>query len=89
MGTIHHIMGHITLQPNRKRLPDVRSDQDCRRLIAAIKHPVYRGCFAPIYACGLRIGEAVTLPVWAVDSKRMLPRITNPAIAQQGTRVDR
>jgi site-specific recombinase XerD len=28
-----------------------------------------------IYACGLRIGEAVALPVSALDSKRMLLRI--------------
>jgi site-specific recombinase XerD len=48
---------------------------DCRRLIAAIKKPIYRGCFALAYACGLRIGEAVALPVSAVDSKRMLLRV--------------
>ena len=62
-------------QPNRKRLPDIRSDQDCRRLIAAIRNPVYRGCFALIYACGLRIGEALALPVSAVDSEQMLLRV--------------
>jgi len=51
-------------------LPDVRSDQDCRRLIATLEKPVYRGCLALIYAYGLRITEAVTLPISAVDSKR-------------------
>jgi integrase len=77
--------------PRAHQEPDrlaVRSDQDCRRLIAGIKHPVYRGCFALIYACGLRIGEAVALLLSAVDSKRMLLRLTNPAVGQQGTRVD-
>jgi integrase/recombinase XerD len=53
-------------------LPDVRSDEDCRRLIATLEKPVYRGCFALIYAYGLRITEAVTLPVSAVDSKQMV-----------------
>jgi integrase/recombinase XerD len=53
-------------------LPDVRSDQDCRRLIAALEKPVYRGCFTLIYAYGLRIQEAVTLPVTAIDSKQMV-----------------
>jgi integrase/recombinase XerD len=53
-------------------LPDVRSDEDCRRLIAAIKKPLYRGCFTLIYACGLRMSEAVTLPVTAIDSRQML-----------------
>jgi integrase/recombinase XerD len=56
-------------------LPDVRSDQDCRRLIAAFKKPLYRGCFTLIYAYGLRISEAVTLPVSAVDSKQMVLRV--------------
>jgi len=56
-------------------LPDVRSDEDCRRLIATFKKPVYRGCFALIYAYGLRISEAITLPVTAIDSKQMILQI--------------
>jgi integrase/recombinase XerD len=56
-------------------LPDVRSDEDCRRLIATLKKPVYRGCFTLIYAYGLRISEAVTLPISAVDSKQMVLRV--------------
>jgi integrase/recombinase XerD len=56
-------------------LPDVRSDEDCRRLIATLEKPVYRGCFTLIYAYGLRITEAVTLPVSAVDSKQMVLRV--------------
>ena len=56
-------------------MPDVRSDHDCRRLIATLKKPVYRGCFTVIYAYGLRIREAVTLPVTAVDSKQMVLRL--------------
>jgi site-specific recombinase XerD len=56
-------------------LPDIRSDDDCRRLIATLDRAVYRGCFTLIYAYGLRIGEAVTLPVTAVDSKGLLLRL--------------
>lgn len=56
------------------RLPDVRSDKNCRRLIATLEKPVYRGCFTRIYAYGLRINEAVTLPISAVDSKQMVLR---------------
>ncbi len=33
-------------KPTRQRLPDVRSDEDCRRLIATLEKPVFRGCFA-------------------------------------------
>ena len=53
-------------------MPDVRSDEDCRRLIATLEKPVYRGCFTIIYAYGLRITEAVTLPVTAIDTKQMV-----------------
>ena len=56
-------------------MPDVRSDEDCRRLIARLEKPIYRGCFALSYAYGLRINEAVTLPVTAVDSKQMILRV--------------
>jgi integrase len=41
------------------RLPAVRSDEDCRRLIAALERPILRGCFALMYAYGLRIAEAL------------------------------
>ena len=51
------------------------SDGDCRRLIATLERPIYRGCFTLIYAYGLRISEAVTLPITAVDSKQMVLRV--------------
>ena len=56
-------------------MPDVRCDEDCRCLIATLEKPIYRGCFTLIYAYGLRITEAVTLPVSAVNSKQMLLRV--------------
>ena len=62
-------------KPRQKRLPDVRTDEDCRRLIAVLEKPIYRACFTVIYAYGLRISEAITLPVTAVDSKRMILRV--------------
>ncbi len=46
-----------------------RSDADCRRLIASLQVPLYRACFTVIYAYGLHISEAVTLPITAVDSR--------------------
>ena len=56
-------------------MPDVRSHEGCRRRIATLEDPVYRGCFTLIYAYGLRISEAVTLPVSAVDWKEMVLRV--------------
>ena len=44
-------------------------------MIATLQKPVYRGCFTIIYAYGLRIREAVTLPVTSVDSKQMVLRV--------------
>ena len=57
------------------RLPTIRSDEECRRLIAALEQPIIRGCFTLMYAYGLRIAEAITLPVPAVDSKQMALRV--------------
>ena len=37
--------------------------------------PLYRACFTLIYAYGLRISEAVTLPISAVDSRQMVLHI--------------
>jgi site-specific recombinase XerD len=48
--------------PKQKRLPQAYSDEAVRSLIAAIKVPLYRACFATMYACGLRIKEASSLP---------------------------
>jgi site-specific recombinase XerD len=47
-------------------------DEDCRRPIANLQQPVIRGCFALMYAYGLRMGEAITLPIAAVDSTQMV-----------------
>jgi site-specific recombinase XerD len=44
-------------------------------LIATLHKPIYRGCFTLVYAYGLRIGEAITLPVTAVDSQQLLLRV--------------
>lgn len=56
-------------------MPDVRSDDDCRRLIATLHQPRLRGCFTLIYAYGLRITEGITLPITAIDANQMRLRI--------------
>ncbi len=68
------------------RLPAVRSDEDCRRLIAALERPILRGCFALMYAYGLRIAEAITLPVSAVDSKQVVLRVIGKGNKEWGER---
>ena len=61
--------------PLRFRLPVAKSHDDCQRLIATVDNPIYRACLALMYACGLRIGDAVKLPVSAVDPKAMVLRV--------------
>ncbi len=62
-------------KPRQKRLPDVRSADDCRRLIATLHQPLLRGCFTLIYAYGLRLTAAIVLPLTAVDAKQMRLRV--------------
>jgi integrase/recombinase XerD len=46
-----------------------------QRILGAIDNPIHRGCFSLIYACGLRISEAATLPVTAIDKTSGLLRV--------------
>lgn len=51
------------------------SDAQVRTLLGCVENPIHRGCLALMYACGLRINEAATLEVGAIDSARFLVRI--------------
>jgi integrase/recombinase XerD len=53
--------------PRQKRLPEALSDQQVRRLLGRVRNPVHRACLAAMYACGLRIGEAVSIEIADVD----------------------
>jgi site-specific recombinase XerD len=46
-----------------------------RRILGGVRNPIHRGCFSLIYACGLRISEAATLPVTAIDKTNGLLRV--------------
>jgi len=71
---VEHLHEKKVKLPLRFRLPVAKSHDECQRLIAAIKHPVYRACATVMYACGLRIGEASQLSVASIDSQAMLLR---------------
>ncbi len=58
-----------------KRLPVVLSPEEVRIILNEIKNPVYRMALTIIYACGLRISEAVRLTVSDVDGKRHMLRV--------------
>ena len=61
------------VRPAREqRLPVVLSRDELRRVLTAIRIPVYRMCLTTIYACGLRLLEGAHLQVGQVDGARLL-----------------
>src|SRR5712664_3292464 len=57
------------------KLPVILSREEVRRVLAAVRIPVYRACLTTIYACGLRLLEGTRLQVPDIDSARMLLHI--------------
>ena len=57
--------------PKQKRLPHAISDFEAHKLFALTTNPIHKTCFALIYACGLRTGEAVSLEA-AIDGRKHL-----------------
>jgi integrase/recombinase XerD len=51
------------------------TDDQVRALLGCVETPIYRTCFAVMYACGLRIGEAAPLEIGSVDSANMILRV--------------
>ena len=60
-----------------KKLPVVLSGEEVRLILKEITNPVYRMALTLIYACGLRISEAIRLTVGDIDGKRQLLRVVN------------
>jgi integrase/recombinase XerD len=51
------------------------TDKQVRGLLRRVSNPIHRTCFALMYACGLRIGEAATLAIGAIDGANGLLRM--------------
>jgi site-specific recombinase XerD len=58
-----------------KRLPDVLSVDEVRRLIAAVRTRHNRAYFWTVYSLGLRLEEGLHLQVGDIDSERMLVHV--------------
>jgi integrase/recombinase XerD len=58
-----------------KKLPDVLSVEEVRRLIAAVRTPHNRAYFWTVYSLGLRLEEGLRLQVGDIDSQRMLVHV--------------
>jgi integrase/recombinase XerD len=61
--------------PREKRLPDVLSVDEVRRLIAAVRTPHNRIYFQTVYSLGLRLTEGLHLQVGDIDSARMMVHV--------------
>jgi len=64
-------LGDLIRPPIPKKLPVVLSPEEVWRIIEHVQRPHYRVCLSVIYACGLRLLEAVQLQVSQIDSARM------------------
>lgn len=58
-----------------KKLPVVLSRQEVQQVLRCVRTAAYRVCLTTIYACGLRLGEGLSLKVSDVDSARLLLHI--------------
>jgi integrase/recombinase XerD len=61
--------------PRQHRLPVALTEEEIQRLLAEIRRPRYLLCASTMYALGLRISEAIALPITAIDSKQMVVRV--------------
>ena len=52
-------------------------------LLGRVTNPIHKACFMVMYACGLRIGEAVTLQVTAIDKTNMVLRVIGKGNAER------
>ncbi len=64
--------------PKSKKLPAVLSREEVRRVLGSVHRSHYRICLTTIYACGLRLQEALRLEVRDVDGDRELLHIRQP-----------
>ena len=59
----------------QKRLPHALSEDQVRQLLGHVRNMIPRTCLATMYACGLRISEAIHLEIGSVDRANQVLRI--------------
>lgn len=73
-----HVLGrnwtlfNILRAKNESRLPTVLSREEVRSLLGCVHTPHNRAFLSTVYACGLRLQEALHLEVADIDSDRMM-----------------
>ena len=56
--------------PLEKKLPEVLSVDEVRRVLSRVLRLKYRVCLTTIYSCGLRLREGITLETGDIDGER-------------------
>ncbi|MCK5134311.1 MAG: site-specific integrase [Bacteroidales bacterium] len=69
------ILGELERPKKPKRLPVVLSREEVCRVLENAKNLKHRAILSIIYACGLRISEAINLEIRDIDSTRMIIHI--------------
>ena len=69
------VMRKTSTLPEPRKLPNVLSVEEVKRLMIATTSVKYRTALSVAYGAGLRIAEVVNLKVSDIDSKRMLIRV--------------
>lgn len=65
---------HLIRSPDHKTLPQVLTRDEVARFLDGVKEPRFRMVLRLIYACGLRISEAVKLETGDIKDNRILIR---------------
>lgn len=65
----------VPLPRQPQKLPEILSCEEVSRLIESVASPKHRLVLETIYACGLRVTEAIQLKVRDIDRDRMTVRI--------------
>jgi site-specific recombinase XerD len=60
---------------SESRLPAVLSQEEVRKILACVRTPHNYAYLATVYACGLRLTEALNLEVSDIDSSRMMVHV--------------
>lgn len=69
------VVNKLSTVPTPRKLPQVLSLEEVKRLIGAAHNLKYRTALSVAYGAGLRVSEVVALKVTDIDSKRMVLRI--------------
>ncbi len=68
---------NLIRSPKEKKLPEVLTIEEVRRILGCVHHLCFKACLSTIYACGLRIQEGTHLQVKDIDSVSEIIHIHN------------